>query len=421
MHPSRKIDRGEFRPPPPSPDTSKLTGHGDDSWLPRPPSAAPEADILVVKPANKTDKEAHDGGNTGAQTETVTIPSNLAWRKQAGSPDGNKVELRSAKRFERPNEVLLRKCQKADEHLTNVPAGSYDGFERIGELSSSLSANKNEQKKEAQELAALVGDPPFHIGEWQSEEDPSLTDFEAQRENRFGHNTREDVENELSSSSVQSSRAMEDIRYNDFEPRANVVDQADLDAEVMDRILDNAVVAKVVKERSFFFKCTVAAILLVVIIAIVVGISQGTKSRVVTLPPTLAPSSSPSQMPSTLTDKCETLCQGINDSAATLTDDTIKAAILEYTQNDDNVHHLQKQQQKQQLLLQNDPRIVQLINRAITSKTIFVSPTVLSNNGHGPRRQRRRRQKTGKKINILPKERNQGVTNKTATMQHPYY
>jgi hypothetical protein len=152
----------------------------------------------------------------------------------------------------------------------------------------------------------------------------------------MGDGLERDMEDQFSTSYVQSSRVLEDTEIADLEPRANMIDQADLEAEVMDRILDHAVVAKVVKDRSFCWKCTVAALLLVVIIAIVLGITERTKSRVVTLPPTLAPSSSPSQMPSTLTDKCETLCRGFNDSTATLTDDNIKEAILEYIQNPSN-------------------------------------------------------------------------------------
>jgi hypothetical protein len=167
---------------------------------------------------------------------------------------------------------------------------------------------------------------------------PSVTDFETDISVRPGavsmrYGLVGDMEDQLSISSVQSSPAVEGTEFKDFEPVANVIDPADLEAEVMDRILDNAVVAKVVKDRSVCWKCTVAAILLVAMIAIVLGITEGTKSREQVLPLTLAPSSSPSQMPST---DCETLCQGINDSTASLTDDNIKEAILEYIQNPSN-------------------------------------------------------------------------------------
>jgi hypothetical protein len=124
----------------------------------------------------------------------------------------------------------------------------------------------------------------------------------------------EDAEDRVTNTLVASSRRLfDDNESVELEPKASVVNDADLEAEYFGRILKNAAeavevveVVEIEKGRSCCFKSTVAAVLLLAIIAIVVGILEGTPPALA-LTPTFAPSSSPSQMPSTLGYKCEIL------------------------------------------------------------------------------------------------------------------
>jgi surface protein len=273
------------------------------------------------KPSAKMDAAGHVEENQSEDDQIIPppllssdqVPLSLTCVSVIGSE-------KDEKRKNRKRKDLAAKRSKA------LPKSVKEGSEIVQQSMVNKSSNGNEMTFRTRRAAVLTRTlSPVTLFEAHETRPGAL---------HIGHDPEEDVEDQVSNALVASSRGLIDGNENaELEPKANVVDDDDLEAEYMGRILENVVVAKVKKGRSCCFKSTVSAVLLLVIIAIVIGILEGTEPLALTSPPTIAPSSAPSQMPSTLGHKCETLCERIKDNTAFLMDSTIKQAILDYVED----------------------------------------------------------------------------------------